>query len=92
MEHWMVEAIGLTAGCMTTLSFVPQVVKTYRTRSVVDISLRMYLLLSAGIAIWIHYGLLIGSVAIVVANGVSLCLTASILAMKITYRSALKRD
>ncbi len=85
MEHWMVEAVGIIAGCMTTASFLPQVVKTYRTRSVVDISLRMYLLLCAGIATWIAYGVLIDSVAVIAANSVSFCLTACILAMKMAY-------
>ena len=88
MEHWMMEAIGLVAGCMTTASFVPQVVKTYKTRSVVDISLRMYLLLSGGIGLWLVYGLLIGSVSVIAANSVSFCLSACILAMKLAYGRA----
>jgi MtN3 and saliva related transmembrane protein len=85
MDAFMVEILGLAAGCMTTMSFVPQVVRTYRSRSVADISLRMYLLLCAGIFMWVVYGALIGSVSVVAANSVSLMLTLAILAMKIAY-------
>lgn len=82
----MIEVLGLAAGCMTTCSFIPQVVRTYRSRSVSDISLRMYLLLCAGIAMWVVYGIMIGSVSVVAANSVSLCLTLAILVMKIKFR------
>jgi len=87
MDGFMIEVLGLAAGCMTTCSFMPQVVRTYRSRSVADISLRMYLLLCAGIAMWVVYGVLIGSVSVVAANSVSLCLTLAILVMKIAYRN-----
>ncbi|WP_043646344.1 SemiSWEET family sugar transporter [Fundidesulfovibrio putealis] len=86
MDAFMIEVLGLAAGCMTTCSFIPQVVRTYRSRSVSDISLRMYLLLCAGIAMWVVYGLMIGSVSVVAANSVSLCLTLAILVMKIKFR------
>lgn len=82
----MVEALGLAAGFMTTCAFIPQVVRTYRSRSVADISLRMYILLCCGILMWIAYGLMIDSVSVVAANAVSLGLTASILVMKIAFR------
>lgn len=85
MDGFMIEVLGLAAGCMTTCSFIPQVVRTYRSRSVADISLRMYLLMCAGIAMWVAYGLLIGSVSVVAANTVSFSLTLAILVMKIAY-------
>lgn len=85
MELPAVEALGLVAGGLTTFSFVPQVMRTWRSRSVSDISLRMYILLSTGILLWIVYGLIIGSVAVVAANSVSLTLTLSILAMKLVF-------
>ena len=85
MDLMLTEGLGLIAGCMTTCSFIPQVVRTYRTRSVSDISLSMYLLFCSGVAMWIVYGVLIGSVAVTAANVVSLVLSASILAMKLRY-------
>jgi MtN3 and saliva related transmembrane protein len=86
MDGYMIEVLGLAAGFMTTCSFIPQVVRTYRSRSVSDISLRMYLLLCVGIAMWVVYGLMIGSVSVVAANSVSLGLTLAILVMKIVFR------
>ncbi|MBI4806938.1 MAG: SemiSWEET transporter [Desulfovibrio sp.] len=86
--NWLsIESLGLIAGCMTTSAFIPQVVKTYRTRSVKDISLRMYVFLCTGITLWIVYGFLIGSIAVIAANIASLTLTASILGMKIVFHN-----
>ncbi len=48
-----VNAIGLTAGALTTAAFLPQVVKTWKTRSTKDISLGMFLVLCSGIALWL---------------------------------------
>ncbi|NDV19562.1 hypothetical protein GO013_09040 [Pseudodesulfovibrio sp. JC047] len=80
-----IEIVGLIAGFCTTFSFLPQVIKTWRTRSVDDISLRMYLLLCFGIVLWLYYGLTMRSVALVLTNGVSFILTASILVMKLLF-------
>jgi MtN3 and saliva related transmembrane protein len=77
--------VGLIAGWCTTLAFVPQVVKTWRTRSTSDISLGMFLVLVFGIILWLLYGLLIGDVPLIAANAVTLFLTAAILAFKLRY-------
>ena len=79
------EIIGILAGCCTTASFVPQVLHSWRTKSVEDISLRMYLLLCLGIILWIVYGVNIGSLSIVLANGVTFVLAISILIMKVRF-------
>jgi MtN3 and saliva related transmembrane protein len=85
MERETMELIGIVAGCCTTASFVPQVVRTWRTRSVGDISLRMYLLLCVGVLLWLFYGALVGSVAVLAANAVTLLLAASVLGMKLVF-------
>lgn len=85
MEIDMMEMIGIFAGCCTTASFVPQVIHTWRTKSVEDISLRMYLLLCLGIILWLVYGFNKGSFSLILANGVTFLLTVSILVMKIRY-------
>jgi MtN3 and saliva related transmembrane protein len=85
MERETMELIGIAAGCCTTASFVPQVVRTWRTRSVGDISLRMYLLLCVGVLLWLFYGALVGSVAVLAANAVTLLLAASVLGMKLVF-------
>ncbi|QGY42043.1 hypothetical protein GM415_11025 [Pseudodesulfovibrio cashew] len=87
------ELIGIVAGFCTTASFVPQVVHTWRTKSVADISLRMYLMLCLGVALWIVYGILIGSLSVLLANLATFVLAASVLGMKLRYgRLSRKRD
>ncbi len=78
--------LGLVGGTLTTASFLPQVVRTWKTRSTKDISLGMFSLLCGGIFIWIIYGFLIGSLPVVLSNLISLALTVIILAFKIRYK------
>ena len=80
-----VEAVGLVAGCCTTLAFVPQVVKAWRSRCTRDLSLGMYLVLALGIALWLAYGLLIGSLSVTLANGVTLILVLMVVALKLRH-------
>ncbi|NOZ70080.1 MAG: hypothetical protein GXP46_12765 [Deferribacteres bacterium] len=77
--------IGLIAGVCTTASFLPQVVKTIRTKEAKDLSMTMYLVLAAGIFLWIIYGILIESLPVISANAVSFVLAAIILILKIRY-------
>ncbi|MDD9953663.1 MAG: SemiSWEET transporter [Candidatus Woesearchaeota archaeon] len=80
-----VELIGFTAGFCTTLAFVPQVLKTVRTKSTKDISLGMFSLTTLGVFLWLVYGVLIGSYPVILANIVTLILAATILVCKIRY-------
>lgn len=85
MTRETMEIFGILAGCCTTGCFVPQVVHTWRSKSVRDISLRMYLLLCLGVTLWLVYGLLIDSLSIILANAATLGLAGSVLVMKIRY-------
>ncbi|MBU3543223.1 MAG: hypothetical protein EBS31_03550 [Burkholderiaceae bacterium] len=76
------EMIGYLAACLTTAAFVPQVWKVYRTRDTRAISQAMYLIFSLGVFLWLIYGWYLGSWPIVLANGVTLLLSLSILWMK----------
>lgn len=78
-----IDLIGALAGTLTTIAFIPQVIKTWRSRSASDISLIMFLLFSSGVLLWLIYGMMIGSKPVVIANGVTLVLALSILALKI---------
>jgi MtN3 and saliva related transmembrane protein len=80
------DIIGYLAAFLTTFSFVPQAVKTFRTRDVRGISLGMYSCFTAGVALWLIYGILMDAWPIVVANAVTISLAVSILWMKIRYR------
>jgi MtN3 and saliva related transmembrane protein len=77
------EIVGSLAAILTTTSFVPQVVRTIRTRDTRAISLWMYLLFSAGVALWAIYGVLLGSWPIIIANGLTFVLAASVLSLKL---------
>lgn len=77
--------LGLGAGSLTTLAFVPQVLKTWRSKSGNDISLGMFLLFSSGVLLWLIYGLLIGALSVILANGVTLLLSVAILVLKLRY-------
>lgn len=81
-----IDLLGLVAGTLTTAAFVPQVVKIWRTRSTDDISLGMFSLFNAGLLLWLGYGILIGSVPIVVSNLVTLALALTILFFKLRYK------
>ncbi len=78
--------IGLVAGTLTTASFVPQLVKAWKTKSTTDISLAMYLIICTGIFLWLVYGILIGSLPVILANGVTLAIALLILLLKLRYR------
>jgi MtN3 and saliva related transmembrane protein len=77
--------IGLFAAVCTTSSFVPQVIKAWRSRSTRDMSTAMFTLLVTGNSLWLLYGVLIGDLPIVVANLITLALVATILALKLRY-------
>ncbi len=81
-----VTIIGFAAGTLTTLSFVPQVVKTFRTKSCADLSYGMLLAFAAGITLWTIYGIALREPPIIAANAVTLALIVTILVMKVRYR------
>ena len=82
-----IDWLGYTAAAFTTLSFVPQVWHTFRTRDVSGISLGMYSAFTAGIVLWLAYGAILHAWPLIVANIVTLVLALSILAMKLAHRS-----
>ena len=87
----IVNLTGSLAGCLTTIAFIPQVVRTWKTRSAQDISLFMFLLFSCGVLLWLTYGIMLHALPIIVANGITLVLSTSILAMKVRDMRAHKR-
>jgi MtN3 and saliva related transmembrane protein len=77
-----IEYIGLVASSLATLAFLPQVVKTWRSRSANDFSLTTLLMLEAGTSLWIFYGALRDAPAIWLGNGVTFVLAGFILSVK----------
>ena len=78
-----VTLIGLVAAFCTTVSYIPQLKKVWQTGSTEDISLKMFLILAIGVALWIVYGVLQSDAVIVLANSVSLLLLCGILFFKV---------
>lgn len=81
----LVDLIGYMAGTLTTLSFLPQVIKTWKSRSAKDISLVMFLMFCGGVSLWIAYGFLNADLPVIVANVVTLALASIILGFKLRY-------
>ena len=86
----LVDVIGSLAACLTTASFVPQAWMSFKTRDVSGVSLGMYSVFTAGIALWLVYGLLLGAWPIVIANAITLLLAFAILTMKLIYGKSAK--
>ncbi len=78
--------IGLMAGLCTTVAFLPQAVKTWRTKSAKDLSLGMYSIFCIGIILWLIYGFLISNLPIIFTNIASLTLAFSILYFKLSFK------
>lgn len=82
MNH---EWIGYAAATLTTLAFVPQALKTIRSRDTRGISLGMYVVFTIGIVCWFGYGLVLGSWPMIVSNAITFVLAAIILGLKIRH-------
>ena len=85
------DLIGYLAAALTTCSFLPQALHTFRTRDVSGISLGMYSVFTVGIALWLVYGLALSAWPIVVANAITLLLAGTILGMKLVYGARQRR-
>jgi len=79
------EWFGATAATLTTLSFVPQAVKTIRTRETHGISLWMYVAFTIGIMFWCVYGVMLGSWPMIISNALTLVLAGTILVLKVRH-------
>ncbi len=78
--------IGIAAAILTTVAFAPQAIQAWRSRSTRDVSLAMFSMMVAGIALWLVYGLLIDDLPLILANAVTLLLAGAILVAKIRFR------
>jgi MtN3 and saliva related transmembrane protein len=82
----LLTVLGLTAATITTCSFLPQMIKTWQTKSAKDVSYAMLITFITGILLWLIYGILREDIAIILANGVTLVFNIIILGLKIRYR------
>jgi MtN3 and saliva related transmembrane protein len=76
---------GMIAGSLTTVSFLPQLIKVWKTQSAKDISAGMFVVFTCGVSLWLIYGLLLNDLPIIISNTVTLILASSILFLKLRY-------
>jgi len=81
-----IRILGLVAGMCTTISFLPQVIKTWKTRSAKDLSLGMFLLFCIGVVLWLIYGIMVMDIPVIAANFVTLLLSATLLVFKLRFK------
>jgi MtN3 and saliva related transmembrane protein len=82
----MIQAVGFLAGALTTIAFIPQVVRTWRTRSTEDLSLAMLVVFNAGIALWLVYGIALREAPMMLWNSATLPMSLSLLGIKLQNR------
>lgn len=85
------DLIGYAAAALTTAAFVPQVWLSWRTRDLGGVSLAMYGVFTLGIALWLLYGLALGSWPMVIANTVTLTLSLLMLGLKLQHQARHRR-
>lgn len=81
----MTQILGLLAGALTTVSFIPQVLQVLKSKNTKGISLPMYIIFVSGVLLWLIYGLLIQEPPVYIANAITFVLSLTILMMKIKY-------
>jgi MtN3 and saliva related transmembrane protein len=81
-----IEILGLVAGTITSVTFLPQVIKIWQTKSAKDLSLMMLLLLMLGVVLWLIYGLVVMSAAIIYTNSMVLAMSLVMLYFKLKFK------
>mgnify|MGYP001385278244 FL=1 len=79
----MIEIIGYCAAFLTTLSFVPQALQVIKTKDTQSISLHMYIIFTAGVVLWLYYGISIQNLPMIIANSITIVLASIILFYKL---------
>ncbi len=86
MDKNTIQLLGLIAGAYTTIAFLPQVIKTWKSRSAKDLSLSMFTIFSLGVALWLVYGFLVQDIPVIAANMITLMLASTLLVFKLKYK------
>ena len=81
----LVTWLGLLAGTLTTIAYIPQAIKSWKTKETKDLSLIMFIVLDTGLALWLTYGIIIKNIPLIYANVTGFALVSSVLYLKIKY-------
>ncbi len=87
----LITILGFGAGILTTLAVVPQIVKSWQTKKVMDVSPFMYSILMLGVGLWVFYGILINDIPIIVTNSISFLLNGSMLILMLLFEQKNKK-
>ncbi len=82
----VIQVLGLVAGSLTTAAFLPQVIKTWKSRSAKDLSLGMFSLFCLGVLLWLIYGFIQNDIPVIAANMLTLMLASTLLFFKLRFR------
>lgn len=82
----MIDFIGFLAAFCTTIAFLPQAFKVWKTKSTKDISLSMFIIFTSGVALWLLYGTIINNFPLIIANTITLVLSVFILIYKLNFK------
>ncbi|MDR1695360.1 MAG: SemiSWEET transporter [Endomicrobium sp.] len=83
-----IKVLGYLAGFFTTIAFVPQVYRTLKTKSAKDISVHMFAIFTAGVFLWIIYGIMLNELPLIISNCIILALSLTQVILKIKYDRA----
>ena len=83
MDDWLM--LGVLAGLLTTVGFIPQIIKGYRTKRMEDVSLLMPLVLGAGMLLWLLYGVSLENLPIIIWNAIAFALNIAVVVLKLRY-------
>lgn len=87
IKIFMEELIGTLAGIFTTVAAIPQIFKAWKTKKVDDVSPKMFLVLTLGVALWTVYGILKADAPIIITNGISTILNSTMLFLILKFRN-----
>ena len=81
-----IQILGLVAGSCTTIAFLPQVLKTWKSRSAKDLSLGMFSFFCFGVLLWLVYGIMMKDIPVIAANMMTLMLASTLLFFKLRFK------
>ena len=84
--EFLLKYLGFIAGFLTTIAFLPQVLKVWSSKSTRDISLSMFIIFTTGVTLWLIYGIIIDDTALIFANAITLMLSILILIAKMIFK------
>ncbi|MBE7169865.1 MAG: SemiSWEET transporter [Williamsia sp.] len=90
MTHFIAvstQVIGLVAGFLTSVSMLPQLIKTLKEKKAGDVSFFMLIVLISGVSLWIYYGVLKDDKPIIITNCISVVLNVAVASLKLKYKS-----